>query len=878
MPVITNPQKIAEELRKPEPVVVFSTYHSSPQIATAFKLGDVPEFDFIIVDEAHHVALEMRTAFATVLDKDKIPGKKRLFMTATQRFYNAENVLEPASEVDFILASMDDEDKFGPVFHAIPLGEAIKRGLLSDYQLVIVGVTQDDSALGQVLLNETKQGRFVLLPGAEVKPKLPNLRTVGMQIAMIRAMPKYDLYSTIAYHSLVKRSEKWVPSFKEVNACLPAEERIENLTVAHLDSGNSTFERQKALAHLRNPDKDEYAVVSNVRLFGEGIDVPNLSAVAIIDPKGSTIDIVQTIGRVLRLDPDDPDKVGTILLPVFVDANDNDTPSAIAKSLYEPIHQVLMVLRNEDERFAEEINSVRIGVPEPPNGGYEPSVGLKHVKAIDIPHITEDILRAFEARMVERLYVSFSFWVELIKQHQEEIGYAIPTKKDGAVYMYKGHALGNVANIFRTWAKKKKLSPARIAELDAIGFQWAPFDEQWEEGLLETVAYRNEHGELPTSGPDARWLQLQRSAKNLAADRKERLDKQLPEWSLSARDVKWEANRQEVLKFDNEHGYLPPQNYVVQHPTLGKISPGTWMTSQRMHYPDKLGPKRTALLEEITHWTWDTGKAKWMEKWGRLRSFEEENGHTSIPKNYPDKALIAWVAVQRKEYEAETLSDERIAQLESLKTWEWEPKGKGSRPTLPSGRGCWVSFAPSRRSSATPASLGLIRTRSSSVGVRISVRLGGTRSSVGSRSSATTRSHSWKVLTPGSGSAREAARRPPDQVTDSGCRAHFGRQFIFQNGNCVLDRGSLVIANHVVPLRIDSTGVQPRPFQFAFRLRNGSRCVPIHLESHQFQFALPTTPRRRFHALQLTVGILDFHSCSPRAHWILLGRLLYRDA
>jgi predicted helicase len=674
LPVTTDATEIAAQLRKPGPVTVFSTLHSSPQIAAAFQLGNVPEFDLVIVDEAHHVALQVDTKFATVLDNNKIPAKKRLFMTATPKTYDDEKVLEPAFEAGFELASMDDVEKFGPVFHELTFGDAIKRGLLSDYQIMIVGVCKDDPVLGQVLLEETKQGRFVTLDGADVKPgELPNLRTVGGQIALIRAMRKHGLHRVAAFHSLVKRSSEWAASLKEIDNWMPEDERIKNLSVVHLSSANSAFERQQALNALRNVGNDTYAVVSNVRLFGEGVDVPNLSAVAIIDPKGSEIDIIQTIGRVLRLDPNDPDKVGTIVLPVFIDADDTDPVSVIAKSLYEPIHRVLMVLRNEDERFAEEINGVRLGLGEQ-KGGYKKAAGLSHVKEIDIPNITEDILQAFEARMVERLYTSFSFWVELIKEYKGEFGDTnIPTRKDGAIYLYKSHALGNATNIFRTWAKNGKLSPARIAELDAIGFQWAPFDEQWEEGLLNTIAYRKERGSLPTTGPASQWLLRQRGAKNLDADRKERLDNELPEWSLSARDAKWMANYQEVLKFDKEHGHPPTQNYEV-----GDLKVGNWMTTQRTH-KHKLGHERIALLEDIPSWTWNTQDAVWDEMFGRMASFEKEHVHCSIPRDYPDRKLLAWTKNQRKRWRNRVLEPDRIKRLDSIKTWEWEPKGRGQK-------------------------------------------------------------------------------------------------------------------------------------------------------------------------------------------------------
>ncbi|WNG83730.1 Helicase associated domain protein [Mycobacterium sp. ITM-2016-00316] len=673
LPVTTNPEVIAAELRTGASVTVFSTLHSSPEIAAAFRLGNVPEFDLVIVDEAHHLALQADSRFATVLDDKKIPAKKRLFMTATPKTYDLEKVLEPALKAGVELASMDDVEKFGRVFHELSFGEAIKRRLLSDYQIIIVGVTKDDPVVRKVLLDETNQGRFITLDGANVKPDEPlNMRSVGGQIALIRAMRKHGLHRVAAFHSLVKRSREWADSLTEVNHWMPADQRIDNLSVAHLSSANSAFERQQVLTALRSPGKDTYAVVSNVRLFGEGVDVPNLNAVAIIDPKGSEIDIIQTVGRVLRLDRNDPDKIGTIVLPVFVDATDDDPVSAIANSLYEPIHRVLMVLRNEDERFAEEINMVRLRLGAQ-RGGYKRTIGLSHVAEIDIPAITEDILQAFEARLVERLYSSFSFWVDLIKEYKQEFGNTnIPTRVDGAVFRYRGHALGNVTNIFRTWAKNGKLSAERIAQLDALQFQWAPFDELWEEGLLRAVGFHNEHGIMPTSGPDARWLQLQRSAKNLEADRRERLDKELPGWALSARDVKWDANRQEALKFAMEHGHANiPQDYAV-----GGVNVGSWVSTQRIN-KDRLGSERIALLEEIPGWTWDGQLAKWMEMFDKLSVFEKQHGHTSIPRDYPDKKLMSWVKAQRKRWRNGVLGEERIKLLNSLNTWEWQPKGRG---------------------------------------------------------------------------------------------------------------------------------------------------------------------------------------------------------
>jgi len=142
LPVTTNPADIAEFLRTGSgPRVVFCTYQSSPRITEAFTFDHVPAFDLVIADEAHRCTGQS-SSFTTVLDSDRIRAARRLFMTATPRFFTGR-IVKAASEGDLEVASMDDETGFGKVFHRLSFGEAISRDLLTDYQVAIVGV--DDS-------------------------------------------------------------------------------------------------------------------------------------------------------------------------------------------------------------------------------------------------------------------------------------------------------------------------------------------------------------------------------------------------------------------------------------------------------------------------------------------------------------------------------------------------------------------------------------------------------------------------------------------------------------------------------------------------------------------------------------------------------------
>ena len=172
LPVTTAPEQIATFLRRRGRRVVFATYQSSPQVAAAFS-GRTPGFDLAIADEAHRCAGRTSTEFATILDREQIKARRRLFMTATPRLYTPR-VLHEAGQLDVDIASMDDEAVFGPVLHRLSFGEAIERDLLSDYQVVVVGV--DD----ETYRTYAEDGEFVTQDGI----RITDARTLAGQIGL----------------------------------------------------------------------------------------------------------------------------------------------------------------------------------------------------------------------------------------------------------------------------------------------------------------------------------------------------------------------------------------------------------------------------------------------------------------------------------------------------------------------------------------------------------------------------------------------------------------------------------------------------------------------------------------------------------------------
>jgi predicted helicase len=213
MPVTTSPEVIAAFLRRRGQQVVFTTYQSSPQIAAA-QTGRVPGFDLAVADEAHSCAGRVGSEFTTILDHGLIRAKRRLFMTATPRFYTPR-VRSEAGQLDVDIASMDDETVFGPVLHRLSFGEAIERDLLSDYQVVVVGVDNE------MYRAWAQRGEFVTREGS----KVTDARSLAGEIALAKTMRKYALRRIISFHSRVKAARKFSADIPDVIRWMPAHAR-----------------------------------------------------------------------------------------------------------------------------------------------------------------------------------------------------------------------------------------------------------------------------------------------------------------------------------------------------------------------------------------------------------------------------------------------------------------------------------------------------------------------------------------------------------------------------------------------------------------------------------------------------------------------------
>lgn len=410
VPPTTDPQALIDagvnQLPDAEMTVVFSTYQSI-EVVAAMQASTGLRFDLIVCDEAHRTAGVASvagddSAFALVHDDAVVPAAKRLYMTATPRLFKPV-AADAAREADAILASMDDPEFFGEEFHRLGFGEAVERGLLADYRVLIL--TVDERAVSE---------SFQELLSTNGELSLPDVaRFVGC-LSGLAKLPGAAAGSTfqdggapmqraVAFWSKIAESERFAEQFEQVAESYfdqleagPQGDDTIRLAVPtrHVDGTSKISSGRADIRWLKEtPPDGECRVLTNAKCLTEGVDVPALDAVMFLTPRRSKIDIVQAVGRVMRKPPGK--QLGYVILPVAITAGLDPATALDQNRDYDAVWEVLQALRAHDERFNAYINRIALGSTKPGSGPDDP---IKVIPVdIDTPKTPEELQgRLFE--------------------------------------------------------------------------------------------------------------------------------------------------------------------------------------------------------------------------------------------------------------------------------------------------------------------------------------------------------------------------------------------------------------------------------------------------------------------------------------------------
>ncbi len=411
-PATTDADTIAARVKvfegKKQLTVIFSTYQSIQAIADAQKKG-LPEFDLIICDEAHRttgITLQGddESYFVRVHNQDFIKSKKRLYMTATPKLYD-DGTRTQAQENDAMLCSMDDESIYGQEFHRLGFSEAVSSGLLTDYKVMVLAV--DEKYVSKAFQRQISDTDNELSLEDAVKitgcwnglSKRMATEVDGDEIKKDSA----PMRRAVAFSRSIKDSKRITDLFagiiEEYRQTHPDEDVL-NCELQHVDGTFNSLQRNQKLDWLKADAGNVCRVLSNARCLSEGVDVPSLDAVMFLTPRNSVVDVVQSVGRVMR--KSEGKQYGYIILPIGIPSDMTPEEALKDNKRYKVVWQVLQALRAHDDRFNATINKIELNKGKPPQigilgvggdndneGGGEGDSTRPVQTTLNFPHLTE---------------------------------------------------------------------------------------------------------------------------------------------------------------------------------------------------------------------------------------------------------------------------------------------------------------------------------------------------------------------------------------------------------------------------------------------------------------------------------------------------------
>ncbi|MEZ7159928.1 Helicase associated domain protein [Streptomyces sp. MAD19A] len=653
------------------PVVVFATYASlvdredidAPQgqrkvrgpLEAALAGGErlygqrMAGFDLAIVDEAHGTAGDLGRPWAAIHDNARIPADFRLYLTATPRILASPRPQKGAEGQELEIASMgQDSETYGPWLAELGLSEAIERGILAGFEIDVLEIHDPSPVTGES--EEAQQGRRLAL----------------LQTALLEHAAAYNLRTVMTFHQRVEEAmafaEKMPQTAAELYANdasdeeLAAADRLPKSSIGaefyELEAGRHVppdrvwsawlcgdhlvTERREVLRQFANgidaSDRRVHrAFLASVRVLGEGVDISGergVEAVCFADTRGSQVEIVQNIGRALRLNRDGSTKVARIIVPVFLQPGEDPT-NMVASASFGPLVAVLQGLRSHDERLVEQLASRalthgqrKVHLRRDEDGRIVGTSGGEDQEHDDTQAAAGSALLHFSsprdaatiaAFLRTRVYRPESLvWLQgyqaLIRWRKEnEITglYAVPYDVEVEVGATKSFPLGRWVHQQRKALRAGELDPHRKELLDApeAGMVWEPGEEAWETKLAALRSYRRAHGHLaprqdaiwedPADGtlvPVGRHMANLRRQSGLgknaerAAERAKQLAAIDPDWNCPW-PLDWQRHYRVLtdLATDEPHGRLPDVQPGVQFEgdDLGK-----WLKRQRRSWAE----------------------------------------------------------------------------------------------------------------------------------------------------------------------------------------------------------------------------------------------------------------------------------------------------
>ncbi|WP_079163947.1 DEAD/DEAH box helicase [Streptomyces parvulus] len=692
-PSTTDARELTAWVRPFDKVTVFATYASLGlgTLERAHQDG-LPGWDLIIVDEAHRTSGRIGKPWAVVHDNTRIPALRRLYMTATPRLWQLGDE-EAAGAPGELVASMDDDPAgpFGARCFTLTLSQAIDRGICAPYQVMCVDISDSQLQAAQLLGAE---GRSDEVRGA---------RLAALQTALLKASSEEGFRRTLTFHHQVKEAEAFAAGLPDVAAKLHTDDPAlypATVWASWLCGEHKPAHRRRILGEFASgiaPDGTvvEKGYLGSVKVLGEGVDTKNCDSVYFADVRGSMPDLVQAVGRALRMQPGEG-KVASLVVPVLLGPGET-ADTMLTSRVYGGLAKLLTALRAHDARVVEQLaeqqapsapkaaQDAEQGQADQAEGEDGPSAAARGLLKFSVPRDPAALAAFINLRVLNPEHQHWRRGIEAagiyVRTHGDlkvPFTYRVPAADDqetgleGWPASLANFPLGQwIADNRRTYARGD-MDADRARQLEKLGMVWSHFDIAWEEGLAAARGWAADHGHLLAPLDAAfqgyrvgTWLKNARAAARKAAEieqrraeglpvqssagalsevRREQLEDIDPSW-CPAWPVEWQRAFHLVrLHLDTGHP-LPtsPGEVVHQGEDLGR-----WVRAVR-HGWDQLTTVQQWMCAQVLGiepagedekpQPRRTQADKWTMNYQAAKQFYEREGHLQVPRKHIERTV-----------------------------------------------------------------------------------------------------------------------------------------------------------------------------------------------------------------------------------------------
>ncbi|MDY0816253.1 DEAD/DEAH box helicase [Kitasatospora purpeofusca] len=610
------------------PTTLFATYTSIGAVQDAYEYwaerqGELlPPIGLMVCDEAHRSSGSVEKTWTVVHDQAAIPAERRLYMTATPRIWappsravrRREDAHQPLPEE--LAVSMDDQRVYGPHVYSLGLAEAIDRKLLAPFEIVVLELRDPLGDRAGAEQQGVPWGPGVGEEEDGSEDEVPAARIAAIQAGLVKTVVERDLERCITFHSRTIEARYFSETLNQTVEKLHFEnpqKYPEEFWAQWLSGEHEVDFRKEVIGDFGKGEEDDglrRRIVSQCKVLGEGVDIPNADSV-LLQGRGSMVDIVQAIGRALRMQPGEG-KTASLIVPVFL--KPGEQPGDILESdSYGPLVKILTALRSHDAKVVEALavpqksgKRTKGRSAEAASGPGESMVGAGGGGAFTLPvrfqtPVDENVLALFIASRV--LIGETQLWREGIghaRRWFEETG-GLDVPYSALVGENGNYPLGKWLSDRRGENANGELASYRVEMLDALGMIWSVSDARFEAGLDWARVWAKGHGGSLAAPARASvggyaigtWLSELRAAAQVPAgeqgalspERRRALE-EIDPWWCPAWPITWQrAYATARLWWLDTDGLVDwarlPEDTVYEGEQLGR-----WVKAQRGGWPD----------------------------------------------------------------------------------------------------------------------------------------------------------------------------------------------------------------------------------------------------------------------------------------------------